>query len=108
MIIDTGNGEDLEFGHTDYKTGEGRFVTRSENAKEMYINPGLSVEERKRITNRDTLRRNQYNISLWCEDNTRVEGFVRYNPATEALSFSWGVRGDHGKRLMDISEGANK
>jgi len=108
MIIDEGNGGDLEFGHTDYETGEGRFVTRSENDKERYINPELSVEERKRISTRDTLRRNQYAISLWCENNTEVRGFVMYNHATESLSFRWSVAGYNGKKLFDITRGVNK
>jgi len=108
MLIDAGNGEDLEFGHTDYYTGEGRFVTRSVNLRERYINPELTYEERQGITHRDTMRRNKYCISLWCGNNTEVRGYVNYNPATESLSFSWGVKGYNGKRLMDISEGANK
>jgi len=108
MLIDAGNGKDLEFGHLDYETGEGRFVTHSENLRERDINPKLSVEERKRISDRDHMRRNKYFISLWCEHNTQVQGHVIYNPATGSLSFCWSVTGSNGKKLFDITEGVNK
>ena len=104
VLVDEGNGKDLEFGHADYYTGEGRPVTHSENVKEIYVNPKLTVKERNRISGRDTKRRNMYAIDLSNENNTRIIEFVYYNPFTEDLSLSWGVTGHHGKRLLDITE----
>ena len=103
VLVDKGNGADLEYGHTDYYTGEGRPITRSENLKERYVNPELSYEERQRLTMRDNKRRNEYAIHLSNENNTRITEYVVYNPFTEALSLSWSVTGDHGKRLFDIT-----
>ena len=103
VLVDKGNGKDIEYGHTDYRTGEGRPVTRSANLKERYVNPELTVKERARITDRDSKRRNEYAIHLSNENNTRITEYVRYNPFTEALSLSWSVTGDHGKRLFDIT-----
>ena len=105
VLVDKGNGEDIEFGHTDYHTGEGRPVTRSENDKERYVNPELSVEERHQISSRDGLRRNQYTIHLLAENNTRIIESVRYNHLTEALSLSWSVTGCNGKRVWNIKGG---
>lgn len=102
-LVDKGNGKDLEFGHVDYYTGEGRPVTRSENDKERHVNPELTVAERARISRQDSNRRNQYTIYLLCEMNTRVIEFVHYNSFTEALSLSWAAAGNHGKRLFDIT-----
>lgn len=104
VLVDEGTGEDIQFGHTDYNTGEGRPVTRSENLKEMYVNPELSYEERHRISNRDCLRRNHYQVSLLCKNNTQILEQVQYNPFTEDLSLSWRVQAYHGKRLLRISE----
>lgn len=99
MLIDKGNGKDLEYGHTDYKTGEGRFVTRSENQRERYINPELTTEQRYRISTRDMLRRNQYMVSLFYENNVQIQSHIQYNPCTESLSLSWSIRGQHGKKV---------
>lgn len=107
-LIDTGNGKNLEFGHTDYVTGEGRFITRSENDKERYVNPELTVEERQKISRRDGNRRNQTFVSLWGGNNTQVRGSVRYNSGTEALFFSWFVCGHHGKKLLDVTSALDK
>lgn len=104
VLVDEGNGEDLEFGHTDYHTGEGRPVSRSENAKEVYVNHEFSYEERARISRRDSHRRNQYQIYLLTKSNTRIVEHVQYNPFTEDLSLSWSVTGNHGKQLFDITE----
>ena len=105
MIISKGNGKDLEFGHTDYITGEGRFVSRGQNhsKKERYINPELTPEERKKISDRDNNRRNQYGISLYCENNTRILGFVCYNPATEDLSLTCNFTGNNGKKVFYLN-----
>ena len=103
VLIDAGNGKDLEFGHTDYNTGEGRFVTESQNQRERYINPELSVAERNRISMRDNLRRNQYAVALFCENNVRINANIRYNPANEALSLSWGILGNHSKKLVRLN-----
>lgn len=102
-LVDKGTGKDIEFGHVDYYTGEGRPVTRSKNLKERYVNPELSYEERQLISKRDSNRRNTYRIYLLNENNTRIVEHVQYNPFTEDLSMSWGVMGHHGKRLWDIS-----
>ena len=107
VLVDEGNGKDLEFGHTDYRTGEGRPVTRSENRKEKYVNPELSYEERHRISIRDNKRRNEYQIHLLSENNTRIIESVHYNPFTEALSVGWRVQGNNGKRLLDITDSLN-
>lgn len=103
-LVDKGTGADLEFGHINYKTGEGRFLTRSENLRERYINPELSYAERNRITDRDMKRRNQTHIHLWGGNNTRIVESVEYNHATEDLSLSWCVSGHHGKKLLDITQ----
>ena len=102
-LIDAGNGKDLEFGHTDYLTGEGRGVTHSQNEKERYINPELSVKERNRISTRDSFRRNKTTISLLAENNTQIEAEVYYNPFTEALSLSIRIRGNNGKRVFRLN-----
>ena len=107
VLVDEGNGKDLEFGHTDYCTGEGGPVTHSENLKERNVNPELSAKERARISKRDTMRRNQYGISLLCENNIRVIEHVYYNPFTVALSLTWQVKGNNGKRLLDITDSLN-
>lgn len=104
VLVDKGNGKDLEFGHTDYRTGEGRGVTHSENIKERYINPELTVEKRRRISGRDTRRRNHYAIYLLNENNTIIAESVCYNPFTENLSLTCHIRGNHGKRLRRVSE----
>lgn len=103
VLVDKGNGKDIQFGHTDYYTGEGRPVTRSENRNERYINPELSCEERHMLCTRDNKRRNGHQISLLSENNTRIVETVHYNPFTEALSLSWRVQGNHGKQLLDIT-----
>ena len=103
VLVSKGNGKDLEFGHTDYHTGEGRPVSHSENQKERYVNSKLSYEERHRISNRDSNRRNMYTIYLSNENNTQIIEFVRYNPFTEALSLSWSVKANNGKRLWNVS-----
>ena len=102
-VIDAGNGKDLGFGHIDYFTGEGRAVTRSQNAKEKYINPELSTKERKRISTRDTNRRNRTVISLHGENNTQIQAHVYYNPFTEALSMSIHIHGNNGKRVFRLN-----
>ena len=107
VLVDKGNGKDLEFGHTDYHTGEGRPITRSENLNERYVNQELSYEERKRISKRDSLRRNQYRIYLSDENNTWIVENVQYNPFTEDLSLRWQVMGNNGKRLLDITDALN-
>ena len=103
VLIDAGNGNGLQFGHTDYNTGEGRFITQSQNNKEKYINPELSVKERSLISHRDMLRRNQYAVTLFCENNVRINANIRYNHATDALSLSWGILGNHGKKVRRIN-----
>jgi hypothetical protein len=107
-LVDEGMGIDLEFGHTDYVTGEGRFVTRSENNRERNINPELTYAERQQISNRDMKRRNLTQIYLWCGNNTRIVEYVQYNHATENLSLSWQAKGHHGKKLFDISDKEEK
>ena len=104
VLVDEGNGKDIQFGHENYHTGKGRGVSRSENQKERYVNPELSYEERARISNRDTLRRNVYYIYLLNENNTQIVEHIVYNPFTEALSLSWRVIGNNSKRLLDITE----
>ena len=104
VLVDEGNGKDIEFGHTNYHTGEGRGVSHRENLKETYVNPELSAKERARINVRDSKRRNEYQITLLCENNPRIVEYARYNPFTEALSLRWQVRGDHGKRLLDVTK----
>jgi hypothetical protein len=102
-LVDKGTGADLEFGHTDYKTGEGRFVTHSENIQERYINPELTPKERNLISIRDMMRRNQTKIYLWNGNNVRIAEYVYYNHATEDLSLSWSVFSHNGKKLFDIT-----
>lgn len=104
VLVDEGNGKDIQFGHTDYYTGEGRPVTRSENRNEWYINPELSYEERNRMSVRDTARRNLYQVYLLCENNTQIVESVHYNPFTEDLSLSWRVQGNHGKRVLNVGD----
>lgn len=104
-LVDEGNGKDLEFGHTDYYTGEGRGVTHRKNTKERYINPELSSKERDTISHRDGKRRNEYGLSLFCENHTQIMEHVRYNHLTEDLSLSWSVAGTNGKRIFDITRG---
>ena len=104
VLVDVGNGGDIEFGHTDYYTGEGRPVTHSENQKERYVNPKLTVEERTRVSMQDTNRRNRYAIYLLNENITQILEFVQYNPFTEALSLTWQVKSNNGKRLLDITD----
>ena len=104
MLIDKGNGKDLEFCHTDYYTGEGRPLSHSENMKEMHINPELSVKERNQISSRDSIRRNRYHIYLFFKNNIQIIEYIVYNPFTEALSLSWRVKGDHGKRLLNVGD----
>ena len=108
VLLDKGNGKDIEFGHTDYRTNEGRPVTHGENEKERYINPELTVKERHRMTVRDSKRRNQYKIYLSNENNTQIVEYAYYNPFTEALSLSWSVVGNHGKRLLYINDSVGK
>ena len=104
VLIDPGLDNGMEFGHTDYKTGEGRYVTRSENRLERgKINPKLSNYERARISRRDGHRRNLYCISLHHENNTRILGHISYNPINENLSFSWTIAGHHGKKLVRLN-----
>ena len=104
VLIDKGNGKDLEFGHTNYRTGEGRAVTHSQNQKERYVNPELTVEERHAISVRDALRRNKYSVSLLCENNTRIELYTVYNHLTEDLSMSVGIYGSHGKKVFRLNQ----
>lgn len=99
VLIDKGLDTGMEFGHTDYNTGEGRFITHSENVKEKYVNPELTVKERHKISHVDTGRRNEHKINLHYEYNIRIEGSVSYNPANESLCFSWNIRGDNGKKV---------
>ena len=108
VLVDEGNGADIQFGHVDYVTGEGRSVTRSENQKERYINPELSYEERAQISIRDNKRRNEYQIHLLCENNTQIVEQVHYNPCTEALSLSWKVIGNNGKRVLNVTGGIKR
>lgn len=105
VLVDEGNGGDIQFGHTDYSTGEGRPVTQSENQKERYINPNLTVKERAQISWRDNRRRNRYLISLLNESNTRIVEYVQYNPFTEDLSLGWSVLSNNGKKLLNIKGG---
>ena len=103
-LVDDGNGCGLEFGHTDYNTEEGRFITHSQNIKERFVNPELSVKERHRITISDTQRRNCYAISLLCKNNCKIQGFIYYNPITEALSMSFNITGYNGKRVLRLNQ----
>lgn len=103
VLVDKGNGEDIQFGHTDYYTGEGRGITHSENRNEQYVNPKLTVKERTQISKRDNNRRNKYCVSLFCKNNTQIIEFVQYNPLTEALSLSWQVMGHNGKQVLNIT-----
>ena len=108
VLVDKGTGEDIEFGHTDYYTGEGRGVTHSENQNERYVNPELTVDERHRISMRDKNRRNQYAISLLAENSTQILERVVYNPFKEALSLTWQVKGSNGKRVLDATVALNR
>ena len=99
MLIDVGNGQDLEFGHYDYYTGEGRFITHSENGRERYINPELTYDQRNRISNLDSQRRNRYEVSLLCVNNVAIRASIYYNHATDDLSLSWRITGYHGKKV---------
>ena len=108
VLIDAGNGKDLEFGHTDYNTGEGRFITHSDNMREKYINTELSVAERHRISVRDCPRRNNYTVALMCENYLVIRTFIQYNPATEALSLSWGISAVGGKKVMILNREKRK
>lgn len=103
VLIDKGLKNGMEFGHTDYDTGEGRFITKSENLLERYVNPELTYVERKRISKRDHKRRNLYGVGLHCENNTLIIGYITYNPITEALSFSWSITGHHGKKVRRLN-----
>ena len=103
VLVDEGNGKDIEFGHTDYHTGEGRPVSHSENQKEWYVNPGLTVKARTRISMRDANRRNQYQIYLLNEHNIRIVESIYYNPFTEDLSLSWKLTGNNGKRILNVT-----
>ena len=101
-LVDKGTGADLEFAHMNYKTGEGRFITHSENMHERYVNPELLNTERRQIFTRDMMRRNLTAIYLWNGNNMQIVEYAHYNHATEDLSLSWYVRSRHGKRLFDI------
>ena len=103
VLIDAGNGKDLQFGHTNYYTGEGRFITRSHNRNERYINPELTVAQRSRISRRDAKRRNAYTVTLLCEDNIVIQTHIHYNHATEALSVIWSIAGQNGKKVRRLN-----
>ena len=104
VLVDEGNGKNVQFGHTNYYTGEGRGVTPSENQKERYVNPELTVVERARKSVRDSMRRNEYVVYLFGENNTQIVEHIVYNPFTEDLSLRWQVQGSNGKRLLGITE----
>lgn len=108
VLIDPGLENGMEFGHTDYLTGEGRFITHSENEEERYINPELSVKERNRISQLDCAKRNKHHVYLYTKNNTQIRGVISYNPITEALSFVYGIYGNNGKKLFFLNKDESK
>jgi hypothetical protein len=106
-LIDAGIENGMEFGHTDYKTGGGRFISsENHNEKERYINPELTTSERDRISQRDSYKRNCHQIFLYTKNNINIRCVVSYNPITEALSLTTQIFPTTGKKLLFL--GYNK
>jgi hypothetical protein len=99
-LIDAGIDNGMCFGHVDYNSGEGRPISYSKNALELNINPELTPDERRKISSCDNNRRNQYGVSLFCERNTQIIGYIHYNPISEALSLSCHITAQNGKKLL--------
>ncbi|GAH60671.1 unnamed protein product [marine sediment metagenome] len=103
-LIDKGLKNGLVYGHTDYITHKGRFITHSKNQRERYVNPKLTVKQRSRISTNDTNRRNRHKFSLHCENNANIVGSVQYNYITEALYFNYSIHGTNGKKVLNITK----
>lgn len=103
-LIDEGLNNGLEYAHTDYYTGEGRFITRSENCLEPNINPELSYRERRKLSTNDTAKRNRTEISLFSHNNLGIRVIVQYNHANERLSLRTRIKGHNGKKIIRIED----